>query len=48
MKTLSAVLTKPKTFELVELDLPDLKKDQVLLKVISCGICSTEHDAYNG
>ena len=48
MKTLSAVLTKPKKFELVELDLPDLKKDQVLLKVISCGICSTEHDAYNG
>lgn len=48
MKTLSALLTNPKTFELAEVELDPLKKNEILIDVLACGICSTELAAYDG
>jgi threonine dehydrogenase-like Zn-dependent dehydrogenase len=48
MKTLAAKVTKPKTIETMEISLPDLGKDDVLIEVLSCGVCSTEMAVYEG
>jgi len=48
MKTLAAKVTKPKTIETMEISLPDLGKDDVLIKVLACGVCSTEMAVYEG
>lgn len=48
MKTTSAKVTKKETIELIEYELPVLGKDQVLIKVLSCGVCATEVNVFNG
>jgi len=48
MKTLSALLIKPKKFELREIELKPLQKNEVLISVLACGICSTELSVYDG
>ena len=48
MKTLVAKVTQPKTIETMEISLPDLGKDDVLIEVLACGVCSTEMAVYEG
>ena len=45
---LKAVLTKPKTFKLVECKVPKINKDEVLVKVIDAGICGSDIDIFIG
>ena len=42
MKRQLAVLTAPRTIEIIEEELPALKPDQVLYRVVSCGLCHSE------
>ena len=48
MKRQFAVLTAPKTIEIIEEELPTLASDQVLYRVISNGLCHSEIPAYLG
>jgi threonine dehydrogenase-like Zn-dependent dehydrogenase len=48
MKTLSAKLVKPRTFELINVEVPALKGNEVLLAVAACGICVSEVPVYEG
>ena len=43
-----AVMTAPETFEIREFDLPNLKRDEVLVKVQHAGICTWEQKYYRG
>ena len=42
MKRRIAKLTGPKTFEFFEEDLPELKSDEILLKMVSAGLCHSD------
>lgn len=48
MKRVIAKLTKPKHFELFEEEIPDLKEEELLLKMISVGLCHSDIPAYMG
>jgi len=48
MKSLKAKIIAPREFDFIEEDLPPLTDTQVLIKVISCGVCSSEIPVYNG
>ena len=48
MKFRSVKLVAPKKLEIFESQLDNLKDDDVLIKVISCGVCSTERSIYEG
>jgi len=48
MKLTEALLTAPKNVELVEREIPTLQKDDILVEVVSCGICSSEIPVYLG
>ena len=48
MKRQLAVLTAPKTIEIIEEELPRLGPDQVLYRVISGGLCRSEVPTYRG
>ena len=48
MKRRIAKLTGPKTFEFFEEDLPELKPDEILLKMVSVGLCHSDIPAYRG
>ena len=48
MKRQLAVLTAPRTIEIIEEELPALKLDQVLYRVISGGLCHSEIPTYLG
>ena len=48
MKRRIAKLTGPKTFEFFEEDLPELKSDEILLKMVSAGLCHSDIPAYMG
>lgn len=48
MKRIQALLVAPKTFELVENEIPPLESDQVLIEIAACGICQSEMDVYDG
>ncbi len=48
MKRTVAVLTGPKTFDFVEQEIPLLRANEVLLKVISVGLCHSDVPAYLG
>jgi L-iditol 2-dehydrogenase len=43
-----AVLREPFRFELAEADVPDIKDDELLVKVKYCGICGSDLHAYAG
>lgn len=44
----AAVVTAPKTIEIQELDTPSFGRDEVLVKVKYCGICTFEQRLYSG
>lgn len=49
MKTMRAqVLTKPGCFELKEVPVPTINDDEVLIKIIYCGICGSDWGSYTG
>lgn len=48
MHTISAKLVGPKKFKIMEVELPPLIEGEVLIEIISCGICSSEFPIYNG
>ena len=43
-----AVLTEPGRFELADEPVPEIGRDEVLLKVAACGVCASELDMFNG
>jgi threonine dehydrogenase-like Zn-dependent dehydrogenase len=43
-----AVLRAPGTFELVEAPVPDIGPDDLLVRVVACGVCASELDMYTG
>jgi L-iditol 2-dehydrogenase len=43
-----AVLTGPGEFTIVELPVPEIGPDEVLLRVAACGVCASELDIYQG
>jgi 2-desacetyl-2-hydroxyethyl bacteriochlorophyllide A dehydrogenase len=43
-----AVLTAPKTFQVVDEPVPDHGPDEVLVKVAACGVCASELDLWLG
>lgn len=48
MVTRKAKIIAPRTFQIFEEELPQLLENQVLLKVFSCGVCSSELPVYSG
>ena len=48
MKRVSAVLTRPEHFELVEEEIPVVQDDEVLIRVISSGLCHSDVPNYYG
>jgi len=45
---ISAILTKPRSFELQETAIPELKEDEVIIKVEGCGICNSSIPVWEG
>ena len=43
-----AILTGPKEFQFQEEPLPALSSDEVLVKVVACGVCTSELDMWEG
>ncbi|MGR3176463.1 MAG: zinc-dependent alcohol dehydrogenase [Candidatus Anammoxibacter sp.] len=43
-----AKLVQPKKFEFFELEIPQLKENEVLIEVLACGICSSELPVFDG
>ncbi len=43
-----AVLRAPRSFELVEEPEPEIRPDEVLLRVAACGVCTSELDVWTG
>ena len=48
MKNFAAVITQPKTIELKETQLPELRPGWVLVKTEAVGICGTDLELYDG
>ncbi|MDR3588674.1 MAG: alcohol dehydrogenase catalytic domain-containing protein [Negativicutes bacterium] len=48
MKNLAAVVTKPKTIEIKETELPQLQPGWVQIKIEAVGICGTDLELYDG
>lgn len=48
MKRKVAKLVAPRRFEITEEELPSLKPDELLMRVISCGLCHSEVPTYLG
>ena len=44
----SAKVTGKEKIEVVETELPILKDNNILIKVLACGICSTEMAVFKG
>ena len=45
---IAAVLTQPKTIELQHVPLPQIKEDEVKIRVQGCGICSSSLPLWEG
>ena len=43
-----AVLQGPRSFDVVDADVPDIAPDEVLLRVVNCGVCASELDMWEG
>jgi threonine dehydrogenase-like Zn-dependent dehydrogenase len=43
-----AVLTRPGTFELVDVPVPEIGPEELLVRVGACGVCASELDMYTG
>lgn len=48
MKTLTAMVTEPQKIEFIEQDLPELKEDEVLIRMDSVGLCHTDLPRFLG
>ncbi len=48
MKRRVAKIVAPRKFEIVEEELPQIKDDQILLKIQSCGLCHSDVPVYLG
>lgn len=44
----AALLTAPRTIELVDQDLPPLRADDLRVRVVQCGVCTSELDVWTG
>jgi len=44
----AAVLTGPYELEMQEVPIPEINDDEVLVEVLSCGICTTDVELYDG
>lgn len=47
-KMLAAVLTAPRTFDVRKVDVPEIGRDDVLIRVLRTGICGTDVHIFNG
>jgi len=47
-KMLAAVLVEPKRFDLRRVDIPPVRRDEVLIRVTRTGICGTDVHIFNG
>jgi len=45
---IAATITKPKTVELQTVQLPQIKEDEVKIKVQGCGICASSIPLWEG
>src|SRR3954464_9301502 len=43
-----AILRGPRALELTDAPIPDFEADEVLVKVASCGVCTSELDVWEG
>ncbi|MGH2806736.1 MAG: alcohol dehydrogenase catalytic domain-containing protein [Actinomycetota bacterium] len=43
-----AVLAEPKRFDIVDVAIPEIAADEVLLRVAACGVCASELDMFLG
>jgi len=43
-----AVLLAPREFEVVDIPVPDIEPDEVLVHVAACGVCTSELDIWDG
>jgi 2-desacetyl-2-hydroxyethyl bacteriochlorophyllide A dehydrogenase len=43
-----AVLEGPRTFAVVDADVPEIAPDEVLVRVVNCGVCASELDMWEG
>jgi len=43
-----AILTRTGHLEISELPVPDIKRDEVLIRVMACGVCGTDVHIFNG
>ena len=43
-----AVLRSPGEFELVDVPVPSIASDELLVRVIACGVCASELDMFTG
>ena len=43
-----AVITEPRRFEVAEEPVPDIAADEVLVRVVNCGVCASEVDIWEG
>ena len=43
-----AVLAGPQTFEIVDQPTPNIQPDEVLVRVVACGVCTSELDMWEG
>ena len=48
MKCKQAFLYGPKDLRIEEVELPELKANEVLVKVRACGICGSDVEIYEG
>ena len=43
-----AALTEPGRFAIEEAPIPDIRPDEVLVRVAACGVCASELDTWRG
>lgn len=43
-----AILSAPQTFEIADQPVPDIQPDEVLVRVVACGVCTSELDMWEG
>jgi L-iditol 2-dehydrogenase len=48
MKRKIAKLIKPREFEIIEEEIKPLKNNEVLIEIVSCGLCHSEMEVYEG
>lgn len=44
----AVIVGQQKPLEIQELPIPELKENEVLVKVLACGVCHSDHHVLNG